>query len=173
MTERPDGSEYAPFYAGYVKLVPEGDILATLEAQLGEMLVLLSSVSESESLVRHAPYTWSVREVVGHMTDAERVFGYRALRFSRSDATPLASFDENAYTQAGCFDRVPLADLVREFEVTRRSNLLLFRHLSPESWSRGGKASDNFVTVRALAHIIVGHARHHTEILRKRLAPGC
>jgi len=169
MTARPEPTEYAPFYATYVKLVPEGDILTTLETQLVEMLDLLRPVSEVESLVRHAPYTWSTRQVVGHMTDAERVFAYRALRFSRGDETPLASFDEDAYTNAGGFDRFPLADLLGEFESTRRSNLFLFQHLSPDAWARGGQASGKHVTVLALAHILAGHAFHHTAILKKRL----
>lgn len=170
---RPSPDEYAPFYAGYVALVPEDDAVAALDAQLDAIRALLGAVPEAESLVRHAPYTWSVRDVVGHMTDAERIFGHRALRFARGDATPLPGFDEGAYVVAAGFDRTPLADLSAQFEAARRSNLLLLRGLDPDRWTLGGEANGSFVTVRALAAILVGHARHHEAILRRRLAtPG-
>jgi hypothetical protein len=166
---RPEPTEYASFYAGYVALVPEEDILAAMAAQLDEVLTLLRPVPEAVGNVRHPPYTWSVKEVVGHLTDGDRIFGHRALRFSRGDARPLLSFDENEYVQAASFDRWPLADLVTEFEMVRRGNLCLFRHLPEGGWDRIGTASDNPVTVRALAWIVVGHVRHHFAILRKRL----
>jgi hypothetical protein len=166
---RPAPSEYAPYYAKYIDLVPEEDILAALEAQLAETLAVLRPAPESQGNVRHPPYTWTVKEVVGHLTDTERVMGYRALRFARADATPLPGFDEEKYAPAGEFDRIPLAGLVAEFEAVRRSHLYLFRHLPAAAWARGGKANDTPVTVRALAYIIAGHGRHHTAILRKRL----
>lgn len=169
---RPDPTEYAPDYAPYMALVPEADVLAAMEAQLADVLALLGGVPESEGNVRHPPYTWSVKEVVGHVTDAERVFSHRALRFSRGDATPLPGFDEVPYVAAAGFDRFPLAELVREFEATRRSSLWLFRHLPAGAWDRAGVANDNPITVRALAYAVVGHARHHTGILRKRLGRG-
>jgi hypothetical protein len=168
---RPSPTEYAPFYETYVRLVAEDDILAALEAQLGDVLALLRPVPEAAGAVRHPPYTWSVKDVVGHVTDAERVFGYRALRFARGDATPLPGFDENTYAQAADCDRRPLADLVAEFEAVRRSSLGLFRSLPDAAWQRGGEANGQPVTVRALAYIIAGHARHHTAILRRRLSP--
>jgi hypothetical protein len=167
---RPGPTEFASFYAGYVGLVPEEDVVAALAAQLDETLAVLRPVSEAVGDVRHPPYTWSVKEVVGHLTDAERVFGYRAMRFARGDATPLPGFDENAYVSAGGFDRVRLADLVAGFEAVRRSHLSLFRTLPDTAWARGGDANGCPVTVRALAYIMAGHARHHTAILRKRLA---
>jgi hypothetical protein len=127
MTVRPTPEEYAPFYETYVKLVPEVDVVSALESQLDDSLFLLHSISEDDSLLRHAPYTWSTREVVGHMTDAERVFGYRALRFARADPTPLPGFDEGAYAKAAHFDRRELRDLAAEFEAVRRANVHLFR----------------------------------------------
>jgi hypothetical protein len=167
---RPQPAEYAPNYEKYLALVPEEDILAVLEGQLPETLALLRPVPESQGGRRDPPYTWSVKEVVGHLTDAERIFGYRALRFARGDATPLATFDENAFVRVADFDRVPLQDLVGEFEALRRSHLFLLRNLSEPAWSRHGKASDNDVSVRALAYIMAGHVRHHTAILRQRLS---
>ena len=167
---RPSPAEYAPYYGQYVELAPEDDVLAALQTQLDDLLALLRPVPEDQGNVRHPPYTWSVKEVVGHMTDTERVFGYRALRFARGDATPLPGFDENAYARAADSDRRPLADLVSEFDALRRSHLGLFGGLPEAAWLRSGEANGNAVTVRALAYIIVGHARHHTTILRRRLS---
>jgi DinB superfamily len=167
---RPSSTEYAPHHNYYLALVPEDDILAAMEAQLAEMLALLRAVPEAQGGQRHPPYTWSVKEVVGHLTDTERIFGYRALRFARGDATPLPGFDENTYVPAAEFDRSPLSGLVSEFEAVRRSHLGLFRSLPDAAWSRSGEANGDPVSVRALAYIIVGHARHHTAILRKRLS---
>ena len=166
---RPAPTEYAPYYARYIDLVPEADPIAALEAQLGETLAVLRPAPEAQGSVRHPPYTWTVKEVVGHVTDTERIFGYRALRFARGDTTPLPGFDEGAYAPAGEFDRVPLAGLVGEFETVRRSHVALFRHLPAAAWDRGGEANGVPVTVRALAYMMAGHARHHTAILRKRL----
>jgi hypothetical protein len=167
---RPRSSEYAPAEGGYVALVPEDDIMTVLEEQLAELLALLRPVSEDQGNVRHPPYTWSIKEVVGHLTDGERIFGCRALRFARGDATPLPGFDENTYARAGNFDRCRLGELVEEFEFVRRSHLWLFRHLPEAAWMRIGEANGSAVSVRALAFILAGHVRHHTAILRRRLA---
>jgi hypothetical protein len=167
---RPDATEYAPAFANYVNLVPAGDVQVLLEQQLAELTDLLSPVSEAESLVRHTPYTWSVKEVLGHITDCERIFGHRALRIARNDATPLSSFDENAYMTFATFDRVPFAELLAEFQTVRRSHLYLFRHLEPAAWTRRGIVNNHPATPRAFAFVIVGHARHHLDILRTRLA---
>jgi hypothetical protein len=166
---RPAPDEYAPFYAGYVALVPEDDLLPLLAAGREATARLLAGVPEAEGDARHAPYTWSVKEVVGHLIDAERVFGYRALRFARGDATALPGFDEGAYVAAAGFDRLPLADLAAEFAALRRSHEHFFAGLSAEAWGRRGVANGSPVTVRALAAILVGHERHHTAILARRL----
>lgn len=167
---RPEETEYAEFFSGYVGLVLEADVLPVMAAQLDEMLAFLRAVPEETAKVRHPPYTWTFKEVVGHITDGERVFGYRALRFGRADTTPLAAFDENLFARAADFNRLSLADVVSEWEAARRSNLWLFRNLPEAAWSRSGPVGSNPVSVRALAYIIVGHARHHMAILRKRLA---
>ena len=166
---RPEATDYAAFYETYVKLVPEADPLPAMAAQLEHLLAFLRAVPEADASVLHAPYTWTLKEVIGHVTDGERVFGYRALRFARADATPLASFDENVFAQAADYNRLPWADVISEWEAARRSNLWMFRNLPSAAWTRDGIASDNRVTVNALAYIIVGHARHHAVILRKRL----
>ena len=167
---RPDPSEYAPYYRTYTALVTEDDVLTGLDVEIGRTLETLRAIPEDESLRRHAPYTWSIREVVGHLVDAERVFGYRALRFARGDETPLPGFDENAYVVAGRFDDRPLADVAEEFAELRRSHLHFFRGLPEEAWSLGGSANGSPVTVRALAAILLGHERHHMTIVRRRVA---
>jgi hypothetical protein len=167
---RPDATEYAPYYAKYVQLVTEEDILGAMRGQLGETLALLEGVTEPEGLVHHQPYTWSIKDVIGHITDSERVFAYRALRFARGDVTALAGFDENPYVQAAHFDDQPLGDLIAGFDSVRRSSIYLFRGLADDAWNRRGIASNNQVSVRALGYIIVGHERHHMAIVRQRLA---
>ena len=165
---RPDPSEYAPPYASYVALVPEDPLLA-MKTERMKTLALLRDVPEAEALKHHPPYTWSVKDVIGHIIDAERVFGYRALRFARGDSTPLPGFDENPYVVAARFDRIPLGDLSEEYEGLRRSHLYLFGNLPESAWDLKGTASGHEISVRALAAVLVGHERHHTAILRKRL----
>jgi hypothetical protein len=166
---RPDATEYAAPFGKYVQLVPGDDIQVFLAHQLAEMLGSLSGLEERESLVLHAPYTWTIKQVVGHIIDCERVFGHRALWIARSEKTPLASFDENAFMQAASFNRWPFEELLAEFEHLRQSHLLMFRHLEPEAWQRRGVVNDHPATVRAFAYVIGGHAQHHLDILHRRL----
>jgi hypothetical protein len=153
-----------------VDLVPEGDIVAAMRSEVARTLELLDGVTEEVASVCHPPYTWTTKQVVGHLIDAERIFGYRALRFGRGDATPLPGFDENAYVQAANFDQCLVGDLAAEFQAVRQSSLSLFQNLSPARWSQRGHANGQDLSVRALAYIIVGHERHHVAILRQRLA---
>ncbi len=169
---RPDPSEYAPYHIRYVSLIPDETIVESLNSDLQTSLAFLRSVLEADACVRHAPYTWSTKEVVGHMTDTEWVFGYRALRFARGDSTPLAGFDENAFTKTAQFDQYPLSVLVAQFEAVRRSHLEFFGNLPEVAWARRGIANGDEVSVRALAYILLGHERHHMAILRQRLAKG-
>jgi hypothetical protein len=165
---RPDPTEYAPYYGRYTSLVPDGDILEILGGELQKTMQLLGGVPEAQAGFRYAPDKWSIKELVGHVIDTERVFAYRALRFSRNDATPLPGYDQNEYARNATHGEYPLAELVFEFEAARRSHLLLFRHLAPDAWTRQGRANDNPVSVRALAWIMAGHEMHHREILRTR-----
>lgn len=165
---RPTPDEYADFYAGYVAHVPDGDILLTLEAQLERLLALLGAIPAERWGFRYAPGKWSVREVVGHMIDAERVFSYRALRFARGDETPLAGFDEKAYVAAADFSARSLEELGGELAHLRRANVAFLRGLGPDAWSRRGAANGVSFTVRALAFIMAGHVEHHMQVLRKR-----
>lgn len=169
---RPDIDEYSSQMGNYVQLVPAGDLLAILEAQLDDLTRLVDSLSDEQSLVRHAPYTWSIKQVVAHLIDCERVFGYRALRIARNDATPLAGFDDNAYMRFSDPDRWPISELVAEFEFARRSHLLMIRHFEADAWLRRGQVNDHPLTVRAMVCVMAGHVQHHLSILHKRLA-GC
>jgi DinB superfamily len=169
VVSRPDKAEYAPSYSKYIELLPAGDILGVLEEQTEQLTAFFRRIPEAEAARRHPPYTWSVKEVVGHVTDAERVFGYRALCIARQDQTPLPGFDENAYVKNAGFDAYRLSDLAAEFEFLRRSHLCFFRGLPGAAWQYRGVANGNPVSVRALASIIAGHARHHELILRKRV----
>ncbi len=165
---RPDASEYAPFLGTYVAEVPAGDVLQILEEQGHGTQRLLAGLSETQALQRYAPGKWSVKEVVGHLMDSERVFAYRALRFARADATALPGFDEQAWVPAGHFDARPLLALAAELEQVRRGTLALFRSFDAATLARRGTASNHEISVRALAYVIAGHERHHLRILRER-----
>ncbi len=168
---RPQPNDFAPHYAGYVSLVPGDDLLAALRRQKDEVLALLRSVNEETSLVRHAPYTWSVKQVVGHVNDGERVFGYRALCLARGETAALPGFDENAYVVTAHFDDYPFRDLVDEFAALRRSNLLMLKNLPADAWARAGTVWERPITMNAQAYILAGHVQHHFNILRRRLGP--
>ena len=165
---RPEKNEYASYYDKYVSLVPDADVVETLERQIEDTLALLRGVGEERAGHRYAPGKWSIKEVVGHLIDTERIFAYRALAIARGEQKPLPGMDQNEYMAGANFDARTLADLLDEFERVRRSNVLMLRGLSDEAWSRRGVASDNEVTVRAIAYIIAGHEAHHVQILRTR-----
>jgi len=167
MIPRPQADEYAPYYGGYVQRVPEGaDIFALLSQQPDDLRVLLQSVSEAQANVRPAPGEWSVKEVIGHICDTERVFSYRAMRIARGDATPLAGFEQDDYVRATDFNARSVADLVDEFSAARRANVLCFKPLSEAEMVRRGSASNASVTVRALFYMMAGHVMHHIESLQ-------
>ena len=167
MIERPGPGEYAEFYAGYIASLPSGNILEILEGQKDQLRYLANIAADRETF-RYAPGKWSLREVVGHLIDAERVFSYRALRFSRGDDTPLPGFDENFYVANADFDSRTLQSLIEELTLLRSANVLLFRSLTPEDLARIGVANTHPVTVRALAFILAGHLQHHFNVLRER-----
>ena len=168
---RPEAGEYAPHHEAYIALVRGSDIVGALEAQLRQMITLFSGKSERDGEFRYAPDKWSVKEVLGHVTDCERHFAYRALRFARNDKTPIEGFEQDDYVRSGGFGRRRLADLVAEFTHVRNASMALFRHLEPEAWMRRGVANKNEVTVRAVAWIIAGHELHHRVILEERYFP--
>ena len=169
---RPDTDEYFEYYGKYIGLVPDEDAIAPLRDQLEDTLGILRPLDEKRALHRYAPEKWSVKEVIGHLGDAERIFAYRALRIARGDQTPIEGFDENVYVPAGRFDARPLEDLIEDYERVRDATLSLFAGLDEEALVRRGTATDKTISVRAIAWIIAGHELHHRAILIERYGLG-
>jgi hypothetical protein len=165
---RPAPTEYAPYHEKYVSLVPEGEIVSTLAQQGDALLSLLRNIPEAQADSRYAPDKWSIKEVVGHIIDCERIFAYRALRFARNDPSPQPGFEQDDYVRNAAFGDRPLADIAAEFECVRQSSVYLFRSLSDEAWLRTGNANGADLSVRGMAHIVAGHELHHVGILRTR-----
>jgi hypothetical protein len=168
MIERPSDGEHNPYYSKYIALVTEDDVLALLERQAGEVRALATSLSPDRETYSYAPGKWSVRQVIGHMTDAERVFGYRAFRISRGDETPLSGFDENLFVERSPYAGVSAKPLAEEFGLVRAGNLAFLRQLEDSRWALTGTANNSPISVRALAYIMAGHVRHHLSGLRDR-----
>ena len=165
---RPEADEIPPHFVGYIGKVPESDPVAVLAAQIDVTAALLRGLSDADALKRYAPGKWSVKEIVGHLADTERIMAYRALRVARGDETPLPGFDENAYVPPAKFDSRPLAELISDFRTVRTATLALFKSFDADAWRRRGTASGKLISVRALGYMIPGHERHHVEILRDR-----
>jgi hypothetical protein len=169
---RPGPDEYNPFYAAYVDKVQESDVLPVLVEARRTTAEFLAGLSEAQAGYRYAPAKWTLREVIGHLSDSERIFAYRLLRIARGDQTPLSSFDENLYVPGGEFERRPLADVAAEFASVRDATVALLRGLPPDALARRGTAGGKPVSARALAFIIAGHERHHLMVIRERYVVG-
>ena len=167
---RPAANEYPEYFHKYVSLVPEEDVFAALEPQAAQIEGLVARVAADKETFAYAPGKWSVREMFGHIGDAERVFAYRAVTFSRFDAASLPGFDEATWTPHGHFADAPLRELAEEFAWLRRANLQMLRRLDDAQWSAGGKGDNKPITVRALAYVMAGHIRHHLGVLHDRYA---
>jgi hypothetical protein len=168
MIGSPDRSEAAPYYFTYIDRISTDDILGLLHTQLDETLPLFQSISEPKSLHRYAPDKWSLRQVLNHVNDTERVLVMRSLWFARGLDTPLPSFDQEVCAASAAADSYSWASHVDEFRAIRQATLAFFRSLPSDAWMRRGIASDNPFTVRALAYIVAGHLEHHTAIVRER-----
>ncbi len=169
LEQRPAQTDFAEHYRTYVELVPAGHIVATLELQIEDTLALLRGPAAAERAdYAYAPGKWTLKQVIGHITDAERIFTTRALRFARRDPTPLPSFDEKAYVDHGGFEDRPLAGLVDDLAAIRHATVRLFRSFSADVWDLRGIASGHEITPRALAWITAGHELHHRRILEER-----
>jgi uncharacterized damage-inducible protein DinB len=166
--ERPKTDEHSAYFSRYIDRVPEGNLIGLLESQFSDTLALLQRVPRDREDFAYADGKWTVKEVVGHIADTERVFAYRALRFARNDPTELASFDENAWVTNASFGQRRLADLIDELDAVRQATIRLARSLNAEELARRGVASGNPVSVRALFYIIAGHERHHVGLFRER-----
>jgi hypothetical protein len=172
MKSRPTESEFAKSFSGYVALVPETDALAVLEHQLTDLAQLAQRVPTDREKHRYADGKWSVREVLGHLIDSERVFAYRGFCISRGEQVSLPGFEENDYVAESHYADQSLPDLVSELSLLRRANVMFFRGLSESDWERRGTANENAISVRAIAFIMAGHMRHHFVVLRDRYGIG-
>jgi hypothetical protein len=168
MLGRPAPNEAAEYYSRYIDRVQGEDVVAEFSSQLDEALALFSSISEEQSLHRYAADKWSIRELLGHVNDCERVFTFRALWFARGFTDELPSFDQEVAFKFANSDNIPWATHVEEFKDLRAATVKFFRNLPDDAWMRSGVASGSPVTVRALAYVIAGHVTHHLAILRER-----
>lgn len=171
MNERPKQNEYNPYYATYIDLVPEGDIIGLLVKQGPATIEWFRSLTEAQAEFRYAPGKWSVKEVLGHITDNERVMDYRLLRIARGDTTPLSGYDQDVFMSGDPFGALSLGQMLDDYAAVRRSTITLLQGLSAEAWLRRGSANGSEITAKALAYINAGHERHHMNILKERYTP--
>ena len=168
----PATDEYSPYYADYVQRAAQrNDVTTALAVQIEELHAALDSLSDPQACFKPGPVEWSIKEVIGHVNDVERVFAYRLLRISRKDITPLPGFEQEDFVRAAGFDRYSLADLISEFELLRRANIIAIRHMTEEAIDHRGTASGYAVSARALIYMIVGHVDHHMASLREKYLP--
>lgn len=165
---KPDASEHLPYYSRYIDLIKEDDILKVLSTQIDGTLAFLRTIPHAKGDYRYAPDKWSVKEVIGHLIDAERVFAFRALWFARNEQSELPGFEQDDWVGTSPLDSTTLDELITEFEDVRQATVSCFRHLSKEAWMRRGIASNAEISVRALAYIIPGHELHHVEVLKTK-----
>ena len=165
---RPQTTEAASYYFKYIDLVTSDEIVPAMEQQMGEMLQFLSGISEEQSLHSYAPVKWTIREVLNHVNDGERVFSARAFWFGRGFTDALPSFEQDVAVEMAHANNTSWADLIEEFKIVRLATLAFFKTLPEEAWERTGVASDNPVSVRAIAYIIAGHVAHHKQVLQEK-----
>jgi hypothetical protein len=165
---RPKPGEAAPYYDRYISLVPGNDILGALDEQRRQALLFLCGLTEAQGDLRYASDKWSLKEVLGHLNDTERIMSYRALRIARGDRTPIEGYEQDDFVRNNPFAHRPIEDLIEDYIAVRRATITLFRNLDEPAWNLRGIANNNEVTVRALAYIIAGHELHHRKILEER-----
>ncbi|MBI4913434.1 MAG: DinB family protein [Acidobacteria bacterium] len=168
---RPQPGEYAPYHGRYIEKVPDGNLDEILEAQWEELGCLLEELDDEAAEFRYAEGKWSVKELLGHLVDAERIFAYRMLCVARGDQTPLPGFDENAYVAAANFDAKPLETLLEEYDLVRGQTLGLLRGMGEEELARRGTVNGNSLTARAIAFMLAGHELHHLGVLKEKYLP--
>jgi hypothetical protein len=166
--QTPTSKEYAEYYSDYVKRVPDGDICEILEKQGRDLREVFAKFSEQRASTPRIEKEWTLKEVLGHLCDGERIFGYRACRISRGDKTPIEGFDQDVFVAGGNFNQRAMRGLLAEFEHLRAANVAMFREMTEEQTANMGTASDHLVSVRAIAYVIAGHAGRHLELIRQR-----
>jgi len=173
MRTKPTNEEFPSYYEKYIDLVPEGSIEDTLIKQLKDTTAFLSNTSETQANYRYASGKWTLKEVIGHFTDTERIMSYRLLRIARGDQSPLAGYDDESYVKEAAFHSHSLPDLLQDFSAVRQSTVSLVRSMSEDVWSRKGIANNSEISVSALAYIIAGHELHHVKIIKDKYLNGC
>ena len=168
MLQCPAENEYPQYYVPYVKLVSEGNVIEILKNNMEKVIMLFEGISDEKALFRYAENKWSIKEVLGHLTDTERIMSYRLLRVGRGDQTELAGFDENFFVQGANFNQLPLKNLLDDFIATRNATISLVQNMPPEAWTNKGYANNSEITTRAIAYIIAGHEAHHRNIIQDR-----
>lgn len=168
MLHKPEAKEYRPYFGKYIDLIPEGDVPLFLKEQMEQTLERFCSLTEEQGNYRYAPGKWSVKQVVGHIADTERVMSYRLLRIARGDVTPLAGFDEDLFANHAPFERMSLNEVLDELAAVRQATLALVRPLQPEAWERIGLLDGHETSARALAYILAGHGQHHRNVIEQR-----
>ncbi|RMH65438.1 MAG: DinB family protein [Calditrichaeota bacterium] len=166
--KRPAREEYNAYYHEYIKQVPDGHILDILEKQADLMGRFFANISEEQGLLRYEPGKWSIKEIVGHLLDVERIFAYRAFRFSRNDKTDLPGFDQNSYVPKGRYDTQDLSELIEAFYVLRKATINMFKGFDAEMWEARGTANGSEMSVRAVAWLLAGHLIHHMKVIQSR-----
>jgi hypothetical protein len=168
----PKSQEYAPYYSDYIQRAAQrDDVFGALSRQIDELHAALDALTDTQARFKPGPQEWSIKEVIGHLNDVERVFSYRLLRISRNDATPLPGFEQEDFVRESRFDHAPLNDLVCEMEYLRRANILMIQNMTEEALHRHGTASGMTVSARALIFMIVGHVDHHVASLQEKYLP--
>ena len=165
---RPETSEYDPYYERYISLVADSDIIGVLGAQPTRLQDIFTAMPEENGEFRYAEGKWSIKELLGHVIDGERMFAYRTFRISRGDETPIEGFEQDGYIENAHSNDRSFADLLDEFSLLRRANMIFFKNLTDDAWLRVGTANKVKVSVRALIYIMAGHIEHHFEILKDR-----
>ncbi|MEH7121682.1 DinB family protein [Bacillus sp. JJ1532] len=168
MYQKPYANEYPAYFSAYVNLVPEGEMILLLNEQLKETVNAIKDVTERQGQFQYESNKWTVKEVIGHMADTERIMGYRILCIARGETSPLPGFDDNLYVQNGSFNQLSMQELLDNFSIVRQSTIVLLKSLDPAAWLRKGNANGSEITVRAIASVIAGHELHHRNILHER-----
>ncbi|NRD77918.1 DinB family protein [Bacillus sp. BRMEA1] len=168
MLQRPNQIEYPEYYLPYVSSVPEGDLLTILKENLEKVITLFDGISEADEHFRYEPGKWSIKEVLSHITDTERIMSYRLLRIGRGDQTPLAGFNEEVYVKGSFVEQLPLKNVLDDFIATRKATITLIENMPQSAWDNKGFANNTEVTTRAVAYIIAGHETHHRNIINER-----
>lgn len=166
--DKPEKTEYDPYYETYISLVPAGELPGVLEGQPAELRAIFTGMPEEKGAFAYAEGKWTIKELLGHLTDGERMFMYRIFRISRGDTTPIEGFEQDGYIANGRFNLRSFEELLEEFTLLRRANMIFFETLADEAWLRMGTANNCEISVRALAYIMAGHIAHHVRILKER-----